>query len=79
MGVSESFLASMDDLGTRLLKQCALEYLTHNFLNRMRKLGAIVPVKEGERGVYRFPTYLHRIYFSIEAAQDARGKRSKTS
>lgn len=28
MGVSESFLPSVDDLGTRLLKQCALEYLT---------------------------------------------------
>jgi len=48
-----------------------------NFLNRMRKLGAIAPVKEGERGVYRFPTYLHRIYFRIEAAQDAKGKRSQ--
>jgi len=38
-----------------------------NFLNRMRKLGAIVPVKEGDRGVYRFATYMHRIYFFLEA------------
>lgn len=38
-----------------------------NFLNRMRRLGAIVPVKEGDRGVYRFATYMHRIYFFLEA------------
>jgi len=38
-----------------------------NFLNRMRKLGAIVPVKERERGVYRFSTYMHRIYFFLDA------------
>ncbi|MCY4244695.1 MAG: ATP-binding protein [Gammaproteobacteria bacterium] len=38
-----------------------------NFLNRMRRLGAIVPVKEGDRGVYRFATHMHRIYFFLEA------------
>jgi len=50
-----------------------------NFLNRMRKLGAIVPVKEGERGVYRFPTYLHRIYFLLEASEDAMRKRFRNN
>jgi len=38
-----------------------------NFLNRMRRLGAIVPVKDRDRGVYRFATYMHRIYFFLEA------------
>ena len=38
-----------------------------NFLNRMRKLGAIVPAKDGDRGVYRFTTYMHRFYFFLEA------------
>lgn len=38
-----------------------------NFVTRMRKLGALVPGAEGERGSYRFATRLHRIYFFIEA------------
>lgn len=38
-----------------------------NFLRRMMKLGGIAPVKDGERGVYRFPTYMHRIYFLLQA------------
>ncbi|MDD9819550.1 MAG: ATP-binding protein [Nitrospira sp.] len=40
-----------------------------NFLNRMRTLGAIVPVKERDRGVYRFATHVHRIYFFLEARE----------
>ena len=40
-----------------------------NFLNRARKLGAIVPVQDGRRGVYRFANHLHRIYFYIEASR----------
>ena len=35
----------------------------NNFLTRMVRLGGIVPVKDGERGNYRFPTYMHAIYF----------------
>jgi len=35
-----------------------------NFINRMRKLGAILPVEDsGRRGEYRFPSLLHRYYF----------------
>lgn len=44
----------------------------NNFLQRMRKLGAIVPVKEGERGVYRFATWMHRLYFFLAATDLAR-------
>ena len=38
-----------------------------NFLRRMTKLGGIVPVKNGEPGIYRFPTYMHSIYFILTA------------
>ena len=39
-----------------------------NFINRMRKLGAIVSDQEsGKRGVYRFPSLLHCLYFLIAA------------
>ncbi len=40
-----------------------------NFLTRMRRLGGIVPVKNGERGMYRFPTHMHAIYFSLRSTQ----------
>ncbi len=50
----------------------------NNFLNRMRKLGAIVPAPEGERGVYHFATYMHRIYFSIEAARTSTAKQRQS-
>lgn len=48
-----------------------------NFLNRMRTLGAIVPVKDGRRGVYRFATHLHRMYFFIEASATTNGKHAR--
>ncbi|MDD9822466.1 MAG: ATP-binding protein [Gammaproteobacteria bacterium] len=48
-----------------------------NFLKRMRDLGAIVPVKDGRRGVYRFPTHLHKIYFFMESRTSANGKDAK--
>ena len=51
-----------------------------NFLSRMRKLGAIVPVKEHERGVYRFATYMHIIYFFLddwEATKENGKKRGR--
>lgn len=38
-----------------------------NFLRRMKTVGGIVPVRDGERGMYRFPTHMHRIYFLLEA------------
>lgn len=38
-----------------------------NFLNRMRKLGAIVPDPEGGPGAYQFSNQLHALYFYIEA------------
>ena len=39
-----------------------------NFISRMRQLGAILPdQKSGERGVYRFPSRLHRLYFAMAA------------
>ncbi len=38
-----------------------------NFLNRMRKLGAIVPDLEGGPGAYQFSNQLHALYFHIEA------------
>ena len=47
-----------------------------NFINRMRKLGAIVLVEDGRRGVYRFATYLHRLYFFLEASVLANGKHA---
>jgi len=50
-----------------------------NFLNRMRKLGAFVPAKDGERGAYRFPSHLHRIYFLLEATEDATRKRFRNN
>jgi len=36
-----------------------------NFINRMRKLGALVPGLSGERGVYQFATRMHKIYFML--------------
>ena len=39
-----------------------------NFLRRMMRLGGITPVKDGERGMYRFPTHMHRVYFLRQAA-----------
>lgn len=38
-----------------------------NFINRMLKLRAWVPVSSGERGVYQFATRMHRIYFMWHA------------
>ncbi len=40
-----------------------------NFLRRMTKLGGIVPVTDGERGIYRFPTYMHGIYFFLRGTR----------
>ena len=40
-----------------------------NFLIRMKRLGGIVSVKAGERGIYRFPTHMHAIYFSLRSAK----------
>jgi len=40
-----------------------------NFLNRARKLCAIVPVQDGRRGVYRCANRLHSVYFYIEASR----------
>ncbi len=41
-----------------------------NFITRMRKLGAILLDQESSRkGVYRFPSLLHRLYFDIAAGK----------
>jgi len=50
-----------------------------NFLKRMRKLGAFVPARDDERGTYRFPSHLHRIYFLLEATEDAMRKRFRNN
>ena len=50
-----------------------------NFLNRMRDLGAIVPVEDGRRGVYRFATYLHRLYFFLEASVATNGGHGRNA
>ena len=50
-----------------------------NFINRMRKLGAIVPVEDGRRGVYRFATYLHRLYFFLEASVATNGGHGRNA
>ena len=50
-----------------------------NFLNRMRKLGAIVPVEDGRRGVYRFATYLHRLYFFLDALVATNGEHDRNA
>ena len=48
-----------------------------NFINRMRKLGAILPDQEsGEKGVYRFPSQLHRLYFVIAAEGHEAAKKN---
>ena len=48
-----------------------------NFINRMRKLGAILPDQEsGERGAYRFPSQLHRLYFKLAAIDMEQQKNS---
>ena len=40
----------------------------NNFIARMRKLGALLLDQEsGSKGVYRFPSLLHRLYFAIAA------------
>lgn len=38
-----------------------------NFLQRMRRLGVIVPDEEGGRGAYRFRNSLHFVYFRLVA------------
>ena len=48
-----------------------------NFLTRMRKLGAIVPVEDGRRGVYSFPTHLHRVYFYMDASVHTNEKQAQ--
>jgi hypothetical protein len=52
-----------------MLKELSVEEtrVLDNFLNRMRKLGAIMPDIEGGRGVYQFANQLHALYFWIEA------------
>ena len=50
-----------------------------NFLNRMRKLDAIVSVEDGGRGVYRFATYLHRLYFFLEASGATDGGQGRSA
>ena len=46
------------------------------FLQRMRKLGAIVADEDSaEPGAYRFPTLLHKLYFAIAAVEDKFKKR----
>ncbi len=41
----------------------------NNFIARMRKLGALLLDQEsGSKGVYRFPSLLHRLYFLIAAS-----------
>jgi len=47
-----------------------------NFLKRMKTLGGIVPVQDGERGMYRFLTHMHRIYFLLEV--NALAQKGKT-
>lgn len=47
----------------------------NNFLNRMRKLGVIVPDEEGGRGAYRFRNLLHFLYFGMEARPQIRRSR----
>ncbi len=43
----------------------------NNFINRMRKLGAILPDEDsGRRGEYRFPSLLHRYYFMIATKEN---------
>ena len=44
-----------------------------NFLQRMKKLGAIYTDPE-VRGGYRFPNLLHALYFTIES-QRAKGEK----
>ncbi len=43
-----------------------------NFLRRMIKLGGIVPVKNGEPGMYHFPTHMHGIYFFLRSSDPSR-------
>ena len=50
-----------------------------NFLNRMRKLDAIVSVEDGGRGVYRFATYLYRLYFYLEASAATNGGHGRNA
>jgi Cdc6-like AAA superfamily ATPase len=45
------------------------EKVLGNFLNRMRKLGAIVPDYEAGAGSYRFAKRLYQLYFSLDAAR----------
>lgn len=50
----------------------------NSFLRRMGKLGAIVPVFTGdERDVYRFATWMHRLYFFLAATDLARKPNRK--
>ena len=47
-----------------------------NFIHRMRDLKAILPDEEsGKRGVYRFPSLLHRLYFLIAAKSYDKAKK----
>ena len=51
-----------------------------DFIIRMCKLGAILPDEEsGKRGVYRFPSLLHRLYFLIAADKVMTKQRKKVN
>ena len=47
-----------------------------NFLQRMKKLGAIESDPE-VRGGYRFPNRLHALYFALESNRHTRGRRGR--
>ena len=59
---------------TELIKLLSLEEqkVLDNFLQRMKKLGALQVDKEGGPGAYRFPNYLHALYFAIESKRAER-------
>ena len=44
----------------------------NNFLQRMRRIKGLVPVQDGIRGEYRFPTSIHRMYFRMISKQLAK-------
>ena len=50
-----------EDIGLSTEEQKILD----NFINRMLELKAILPDENGARGAYRFPTFLHHVYFIL--------------
>jgi hypothetical protein len=65
--VQQPFHFQRNDLKQELTPE--EEKVLGNFLNRMRKLGAIVPDYEAGAGSYRFAKRLYQLYFSLDAAR----------